>query len=129
LVWLSYSVPAAVTPISEGYKRFIVSKYGVSPEKVHVVEVGVDKLKPIKSSAKSDSRFTVMYSRVLGYDFDIVLDAAQLLTEHNDIVFVIRGVGERAAELKDAISERGLVNARVRDFQPKFLNTRPMVSL
>jgi glycosyltransferase involved in cell wall biosynthesis len=38
------------------------------------------------------------------------LDAAQLLSEHHDIVFVIRGVGEKAAGLKDAISERGLAN-------------------
>jgi hypothetical protein len=34
LAWLSYVVPAAVTPISAGYKRRIVSKYGVYPEKV-----------------------------------------------------------------------------------------------
>ena len=112
LAWLSYSVPAAVTPISEGYKRFIVSKYGVSPEKIHVVEVGVDKVKPIKSSAKSVGRFTVMYSGVLGlgYDFEVLLNAAQLLKENDGITFVIRGVGEKAAELKEAISERGLVN-------------------
>jgi glycosyltransferase involved in cell wall biosynthesis len=112
LAWFSYVVPAAVTPISEGYKRCIVSKYGVSPEKVHVVEVGVDNIKPITSSTKSNDRFTVMYSGVLGlgYDFDVVLDAAQLLAEYADVVFVIRGVGEKASQLKEAISERGLVN-------------------
>jgi colanic acid biosynthesis glycosyl transferase WcaI len=112
LAWLSYVVPAAITPISEGYKRCIVSKYGVSPEKVHVVEVGVDNIKAIKSSTKSDGQFTVMYSGVLGlgYDFDVVLVAAQLLAEYKDVVFVIRGVGEKAAELKEAISDRGLVN-------------------
>lgn len=112
VAWLSYVVPSAVTPISEGYKRFIVSKYGVSSEKISVVEVGVDKVKPIKSGIRSDGRFTVMYSGVLGlgYDFDVVLDAAELLAENGDVVFFIRGVGEKAAELKEAISERGIVN-------------------
>jgi glycosyltransferase involved in cell wall biosynthesis len=112
LAWLSYIIPSAVTPISEGYKRFIVSKYSVSPEKIHVVEVGVDKVKPINSNLKSKNRFTVMYSGVLGlgYDFDVILDAAQILAENRDIVFFIRGVGEKAVELKKAISERGLGN-------------------
>ena len=112
LAWLSYVVPEAVTPISEGYKRNIVSKYGISPEKIHVVEVGVDKVKPLNSGTKSAGRFSVMYSGVLGlgYDFDLILDAAQLLSENEDIVFVIRGVGEKAAELKETISERGLRN-------------------
>jgi glycosyltransferase involved in cell wall biosynthesis len=112
LAWISYIIPSAVTPISEGYKRFIVSKYGVSREKVHVVEVGVDKVKPIKSGTRSVGRFMVMYSGVLGlgYDFDVVLDAAQLLSENEDFVFFIRGVGEKASELKEAICERGIVN-------------------
>ena len=44
MAWLSYVVPAVITPISEGYKRVIVSKYGISPGKVHVIEVGVETL-------------------------------------------------------------------------------------
>lgn len=112
LAWLSYTVPAAITPISEGYKRSIVAKYGVNPEKIHVIEVGVDDIKSLKTSVKSGGRFVVMYSGVLGlgYDFDVILDAAQLLAEYEDIVFVIRGIGEKASQLKDAISERGLGN-------------------
>ncbi|WNZ29535.1 MAG: glycosyltransferase family 4 protein [Candidatus Bathyarchaeota archaeon] len=111
LAWFSYVVPSAITPISEGYKQFIVSKYTVSPEKIHVIEVGIDNLKTIEST-KPDNRFTLMYSGVLGlgYDFDVVLDAAQLLVEYEDVVFVIRGVGEKARELKETISERSLRN-------------------
>ena len=112
VAWLSYTVPAAITPISEGYKRSIVAKYGVNPEKIHVIEVGVDDIKSLKTSVKSVGRFVVMYSGVLGlgYDFDVILDAAQLLAEYEDIVFVIRGIGEKASQLKESISERGLVN-------------------
>ena len=112
LAWLSYVVPAAITPISEGYKRSIVAKYGVSPEKVNVVEVGVDGVKPLNSGKNSKNQFTVMYSGVLGlgYDFDIVLKAARFLSQNEDIVFVIRGVGEMAPKLKKAISELDLRN-------------------
>ena len=114
LAWLSYIVPSAVTPISEGYKRFIVSKYGVSPDKIHVVEVGVDRVASFsadKNEGEKD-RFMVMYSGVLGlgYDFDVVLEAARLLQEQEDIVFVIRGVGELAPKIKRRINELGLDN-------------------
>jgi glycosyltransferase involved in cell wall biosynthesis len=112
LAWLSYVVPAAITPISMGYKRSIVAKYGVSPEKVHVVEVGVDGVKPLSAGKNPNDRFTVMYSGVLGlgYDFSVVLKAAQFLAKNEDIVFVIRGVGEMAPKLKKDISELGLRN-------------------
>lgn len=111
LAWLSYVVPAAITPISAGYKRSIVAKYGVSPDKVHVVEVGVGNVKPLNTDKSPNGRFVVMYSGVLGfgYDFDVVLKAASLLSK-KDVVFVIRGVGEMAPMLKKAISELGLRN-------------------
>lgn len=113
LAWLSYVVPVALTPISEGYKRSIVAKYGISPDKVHAIEVGVDDVKPlINVSGNQKDRFVVMYSGVLGfgYDFDVVLEAARLLSKNGNIAFVIRGVGEREPELKKKISEYGLRN-------------------
>ena len=112
MAWLSYVVPAAVTPLSKGYKQSIVTKYGISPEKVHVIEVGVDRVKPLSTDGNSKGRFVVMYSGVLGlgYDFDVVLEAARLLSQNDDIIFVIRGVGEMAPQLKNRISKSGLRN-------------------
>ncbi|UCE16001.1 MAG: glycosyltransferase family 4 protein [Candidatus Bathyarchaeota archaeon] len=120
LAWLSYVVPVAVTPVSAGYKRRIIGKYGVSSEKVHVIEVGVDGVNPLKTKEKS--RFVVMYSGVLGlgYDFDIVLDAASLLAKNEEIVFVIRGVGELASRLRRRIWELNLNNVVLdTNFLPK----------
>jgi len=112
MAWLSYVVPAAVTPISAGYKRWIVSKYGVYPEKVYVVEVGVDGVKPLNVNKDVKGRFVVMYSGVLGlgYDFDVVLDAAGLLAKNEDVVFVVRGVGELASKLRRRVRELELRN-------------------
>jgi colanic acid biosynthesis glycosyl transferase WcaI len=112
LAWLSYMIPAAITPISIGYKRSIVAKYGISPEKIYVVEVGVDRVKSLNSDENSKDKFTVMYSGVLGlgYDFDVVLEAARFLSNNKDVVLVIRGVGEMAPMLKKGVSELGLKN-------------------
>jgi glycosyltransferase involved in cell wall biosynthesis len=53
-----------------------------------------------------------MYSGVLGlgYDFNIVLEAAKLLEKNSSIVFIIRGAGELASELKKRINELRLNN-------------------
>jgi len=112
MAWLSYVVPVAVTPISHGYKRRIVEKYGIRAEKVHVVEVGVDRVEPLNLNEGKKGRFVVMYSGVLGlgYDFDVVLEAARILRENGDVVFVIRGVGELAPWLRNRVSELGLGN-------------------
>jgi len=112
LAKLSYILPAAITPISAGYKRRIVEKYGVSAEKVHVVEVGVDSVESLVSDGKEKSSFLVMYSGVLGvgYDFETVLKAAVSLSKYEDIVFLIRGIGELAPKLERLIKELNLRN-------------------
>lgn len=112
VAWFSYVVPAAITPISAGYKRNIVAKYRISPDKVHVIEVGVERIAPFSACRKSKDRFVVMYSGVigLGYDFDVMLEAAWFLGTNDHIVFVIRGVGELSPRLNKAITERGLRN-------------------
>jgi len=112
LAWLSYVVPAAVTPISAGYKRRIVQKYGVCAEKIHVIEVGVDRVEPLNSNKGEKDQFVVMYSGVLGlgYDFDVILEAARILAKDDDIVFVIRGVGELGSRLQRQIKTLHLKN-------------------
>jgi len=112
LAWFSYVVPAAITPISGGYKRRIVQKYGVCAKKIHVIEVGVDGVEPFNSNEGERGQFVVMYSGVLGlgYDFDVVLEAARILVKDDDIVFVIRGVGELGARLRRRIRSLDLKN-------------------
>lgn len=112
LAWVSYIVPVAITPLSLGHKRRIIQKYGVCAEKIHVVEVGVDRVEPLNANRNLNERFVVMYSGGLGlgYDFDIVLKAASLLAENKDILFVIRGVGELASRLRRQVRSLSLKN-------------------
>lgn len=112
LASVSYIVPAAITPLSPGYKRRIIQEYGVCAEKIHVVEAGVDRVEPLKANRNSNGQFVVMYSGVLGlgYDFDIVFKTASLLAENEDILFVIRGVGELASGLRRQVRSLNLKN-------------------
>ena len=122
LAKLSYVVPVAITPISDGYKRRIVKKYGVGAEKVHVIEVGVDSVEPLVSDNSRKGKFIVMYSGVLGvgYDFETVLKAAGSLSKYEDIVFLIRGIGELAPKLERLIKELKLRNVVLdTNFLPK----------
>lgn len=114
IAWFSYTVPKAITPISEGYKRSIVAKYGLSPRKLHVVRVGVSSSNDLapRLISKKHKQFVVMYSGAIGlsYDFAVVLKAAQFLNRNKEIVFVIRGVGELVPALRQSINSFGLNN-------------------
>lgn len=113
----AYRFCDAITPISNGYKKEIVRKYRVGPEKIHVVEVGVDTdtFRPINLStvhSNQNSRFEIMYSGILGtgYDFDYMLSAAKILKNENSIVFTIRGFGELKEEIQRKIDSAALQN-------------------
>jgi len=112
VAWLSYTIPVAITPISSAYKKRIVEKYGVREGKIHVIEVGVDPAFLPPSSVKRKDGFVVMYSGVLGigYDFRCVLEAARQLSDHDEIRFVIRGVGECEREISEMTAKLGVEN-------------------
>lgn len=122
IAWLSYVVPAAVTPISVGYKNKIVEKYKIDARKIYVIEVGIETIQPLKVQKKEHNQFVVMYSGNLGqgYDFDIILESAKYLADEKEIVFVIRGIGELAPTLRFKICELGLKNVVLNtEFLPK----------
>jgi glycosyltransferase involved in cell wall biosynthesis len=109
---LSYTIPVAITPISSAYKRRIAEKYGVGEGKIYVIEVGVDVARLSSSNVAKKDGFVVMYSGVLGvgYDFRCVLEGARLLSDHNGIRFVIRGVGECEREIRGLVTKLGVKN-------------------
>lgn len=114
-----YNKASLITPISPGYVRVIVSKYGVNPRKIRVVRAGVDlsKFKSLGEKYSGKRHFTVLYSGSfsIAYDFDQVLEAARLLKECEDIEFVLQGGGELAAYIKRRVRELGLSNVKVVD--------------
>jgi len=115
----AYKLCRCLTPISNTYRREIAHHYGIPLGKIHVVEVGVDTgiFHPVVSPAPmtgegGDKDFTVLYSGILGtgYNFDLLLQAARLLSNEEDIQFIIRGFGEREHEIRKKIAKKGLNN-------------------
>jgi len=101
-------------------KRLI--EYGIPDRKITKVGLTVDTTlfspdKPmIDSNAISissiENRFIVLYSGSFGkmYNFDPLLEAAELLKDYNDIHFVIRGDGDQSQYISKRIKEMDLTN-------------------
>jgi glycosyltransferase involved in cell wall biosynthesis len=68
-----------------------------------------------------EGKFVVLYSGNAGraHVFDAVIEAMRLLRDSGDIVFLFIGGGYRIAELKRAVAEHRLLNARFLDYMPR----------
>ncbi|MHA1834023.1 MAG: glycosyltransferase family 4 protein [Candidatus Baldrarchaeia archaeon] len=118
--YVSYRLANGIAPINHSIKRGILREYKVHESKVHVVELGVDPevFRPLPKNPNLlerhglQNKFVVMYSGVLGpaYDFDTILKAAKILESDRNIVFVIRGDGERKQEIIDKMDKYKLSN-------------------
>jgi len=117
---LFYRISDGIITLNSGMKREILRREKDS-SKVFIVEnvVDLDVFRPLNVERPEFLRgkFVVMYSGNLGpmYDFDTVLEVAKDLSRFEDIVFVLRGSGERLDMIKSGIKEFGLDNVFVFD--------------
>jgi colanic acid biosynthesis glycosyl transferase WcaI len=122
-----YSRAAAVSVISEGFRRNLLAK-GVPPEKVRVIPnfVDPDFVKPLPRHNRFsreqglDDRFVVLFAGNVGLSqgLDSVLEAARLLSDEPDILFLVVGNGVAKPGLVKQVEEMGLENVRFLPFQP-----------
>ncbi len=114
-----YRQAAAIAVISPGFKEKLVGK-GVPPDKVHVIPHWGDEslyrpVPPDPDLARNVGmvgRFNVVFAGQLGLaqGLDVVLDAAEELSDLADVQFVLIGDGTDAGRLRRAAVERGLKN-------------------
>src|SRR5262249_20173242 len=66
-------------------------------------------------------RFVVGYSGNLGvaHEFETIIEAADMLRERRDIVFLFVGGGARLQHLNDQVRQRGLQNVVFRPYQAR----------
>jgi glycosyltransferase involved in cell wall biosynthesis len=109
-------------------KRLVCDRYGVDPERVHIIPNWADgeKLFPVE---KADSEiahanelvepFTLLYSGNLGlyYDFETILDAAERLKDEN-FRLVLVGSGGKKEWIAREIKRRDLRNTLLLGYQP-----------
>lgn len=117
LAKIAYSISKAITTISRTYIQEITSKYKIRNDRFFVAEVGVDTdvFHPHRGQLPTLTdfkRFRVLYSGSLGpgYDFDTIIEAANLLQSENDVEFIIRGAGECEDKIAEKIDTSGLTN-------------------
>jgi colanic acid biosynthesis glycosyl transferase WcaI len=138
---ITYSIPKFIVPLSYGYVQTLTDKYHVPPEKIMVIEHGVDTVKfcRLKTNYSSSSTIgnnlnnndddnnkkitpttktrttTIMYSGNLnlGYDFETAIRAAKLL-ELQPVYFIIRGIGVLSDKVSQMVKEYDVKNVEVR---------------
>jgi glycosyltransferase involved in cell wall biosynthesis len=97
---------------------------GVPPKRLAMIPVWSDRdeiyptprdANPLRKSLGLDKAFVAMYSGNLGlaHTFDEFLEAARLLRDRPEIVFLFVGEGPRLAEVTRACEQEGLANIRV----------------
>jgi colanic acid biosynthesis glycosyl transferase WcaI len=120
-----------IVAIGETMASRLIQGKGASPAKVTVIANWADtsaivpETKPNRFSTAHglDAAFVVLHAGNigLGQNLDFVLEAAALLRDRPDIVFLFIGDGNRRAALEDAARSRRLDNVRFLPFQPRDL--------
>lgn len=117
-----------VVAVTHAFKQDLISR-GINADKIEVVLNGVDleRYQPIipdKDLLRDhglDDKFVVGYlgTHGLAHALARVLEAAELLRDHEKIVFLFVGAGAAKAELEAQARDQGLTNVRFVPRQPK----------
>jgi colanic acid biosynthesis glycosyl transferase WcaI len=123
-----YRTAAHVTVIAPSFRQNLLTK-GVPASKVSVIPNWVDtefirplpKDNPFSRQHGLECKFVVSYSGNLGYVYDLstLLEAAKLLSDNDDISFLIVGDGVARSGLERQAVELGLTNVRFLPLQPR----------
>ncbi len=126
LEWSSYQRAGQVWAVTEGIRDRLLQR-GLAPEQVVLTRNGVDTttFRPLpqtwaREQLGWDERFTVLYAGThgLSHGLSILLDAAELLREHDDIRFVLAGDGAEKSNLMAQARSRDLKNVSFLDPVP-----------
>ncbi len=132
LRWLrnrSLKSSAVNVVLGDGMANVLASE-GIDPGRISIVHNWCDgqsirplerSANPMRESLNLDDAFVVMYSGNLGraHDLSVIVEAAQQLENHPDIVFLVVGDGVKRPWLQAEIRGRGLSNIRLEGYQPR----------
>lgn len=111
--------------------REVVASKGVAAERIDVIHNWADgeKVAPLPAGEANPfadeqflaGRFVVLFSGNFGRvnDFDTPLEAARLLKERKDILFLFIGDGAKAGEIARFVRTHELANVRLLPYQPR----------
>ena len=131
LEWLelfAYRKADRIVPVTDAFKDYMVRK-GVPADKIVVIKNGVDLTRYVPAQADQAlidelgvrGKFVASYfgTHGMAHKLDTVLDAAERLRTHDDIVFLLVGDGAERDRLLATKEARGLCNVIMLPQQPK----------
>jgi len=126
----TYEACDKIIVISESFKRNIMEK-GVPEEKITVISNWIDteRISPVKREENTvisefgvdPQKFLVVYAGNFGaaQGAEVVVDAAELLKDNDDIQFVIFGGGSEFESVKNQVTEKQLSNVIINPLLPQ----------
>ena len=116
--------------VTPAFKQDIINKYGIDPNKISIVENGVetDTFSPavdrdkIRNALGLEQKFVVSYIGTLGLAHGLytVVEAAETLQDrYADVLFLLVGEGADKDALMKTVSGKGLQNVRFLPQQPR----------
>lgn len=126
---LQHRASDLIIVLAKGLKKTMIEK-GVSPEKIAVVPVWLDpdEIKPLprdnawrQEQGIDPETFVVLYAGTIGIisGARMVAEAAHLLSDHQEILFLFVGDGDEKIHVKRRSQALGLKNMRFLPFQPR----------
>lgn len=126
---IQYRATDLTVVLSEGFRRSLVSR-GVPVSKIAVVPVWLDpdEIRPIsrenawrREQGIPSDRFVVLYAGTVGVvsGASVVADAAALLRDRPEVLFLFVGEGEERPHVEARARELGLDNMMFLPFQPR----------
>jgi glycosyltransferase involved in cell wall biosynthesis len=121
-----------IVVVSPAFKEYLIKHRRIQPEKISIVQNGVETRLFAPSSADAnhclrkrigaEGKFLVCYVGTMGWahGLDTLLDAAsELQTQSPNVVFMLIGEGADKERIKSSAQSRGLTNLRFFDQQPR----------
>jgi colanic acid biosynthesis glycosyl transferase WcaI len=123
-------IAARVNVVLGGRMRRHLEQRRIPPERIEIIENWADgemvAPKPVERSALRSAlglggKFVVAYSGNLGraHEYDTLVNAAELLRETPDIVFMMIGGGAKMQQLRAEVQRRMLESFRFLPYQPR----------
>ena len=123
-----YRRASAIIAVTNSFKQDLVSR-GVESDKIHVVRNGVDleQYRPMTPDEGLVDQYNLKGKFVVGYlgthgmahALPKVLEAAEILRDRSDIIFIFAGAGAARALVGSIVGKKKLGNVRLIPRQPK----------
>jgi glycosyltransferase involved in cell wall biosynthesis len=124
----AYRKADAIVPVTDSFERYMIGK-GIDPAKIEVIKNGVDASvfhphvgeNPLRAELGLQGKFVAAYfgTHGMAHKLETVLEAAHLLRDNPEVVFLLVGDGAERSRLLEMRKTQGLSNVLMLDQQPK----------